>query len=248
MTPTRRNVLLLSVLALLGATPTSTPAPARPQSAAAPQTQLARLPRPVPQIERALLISVDGCRPDLLLRARTPNIRKLIDGGSYTFWATTVPTAVTLPAHASMLTGVTPEKHGITWNNQVGEDSEVTHPKVPTIFEIAMRYGMSTAVVAGKSKFDTFARVGHVGKAWTKAASDAQVGEEAVTMLRDYRPEVMLVHFPGADKAGHSAGWASPTQVAALEAIDTQVGKILDELEDLQLRDKTVVLLTSDHG
>jgi hypothetical protein len=218
---------------------------ARAESA---QTQPTRLPRPVPEIERAILISIDGCRPDVLLRARTPNVRSLMEQGSYTFWATTVPVAVTLPAHASMITGVLPEKHGITWNNQVGEDAEVTHPKVPTIFEIAMRYGMSTALVAGKSKFDTFARVGHVGKAWTQAATDDKVGEAAIAMLRDYRPELLMVHFPGADKAGHAVGFATPKQVEMLEGIDVQIGKIVDTLEDLGLRDNTVILITSDHG
>jgi arylsulfatase A-like enzyme len=243
---TRRTPLLLCLLllALTGA-----PAPAAPQGPrTAPQTRPARIPRPVPQIERALLISIDGGRPDLLLRAKTPHIRRLVESGSYTFWATTVPVAVTLPAHASMLTGVTPERHGITQNKQVDEDSEVAHPKVPTVFEIAMRYGMTTAVVAGKSKFDTFARVGHVDHSWTEAASDAQVADAAVTMLRQHRPELMLVHFPGADKAGHGIGWASPAQVAALEDIDKQIGKLLATLDDLGLGDKTAVLVTADHG
>src|SRR5687767_15865413 len=90
-----RTLLLWMLLALLAATASA----ARAENA---QTQPARLPRPVDQIERALLISIDGCRPDLLLRAKTPNVHKLIKNGSYTVWATTVPTAVTLPAHASM--------------------------------------------------------------------------------------------------------------------------------------------------
>jgi arylsulfatase A-like enzyme len=208
---------------------------------------LTRLDRPILQIERALLISIDGCRPDLLLRAKTPNVRKLMESGSYTVWARTVPVAVTLPAHASMLTGVMPEKHGITWNGQL-KDAEIARPKVPTLFEIAMRYGMSTAVVAGKSKFDSFAQIGHVGRAWTKSASDEQVAAEAVRMIHDYSPEILFVHFPGADKAGHATGWASPEQITALEGIDEQIGKVIAALGQAGLRDKTAVLVTSDHG
>src|SRR5687768_7389875 len=112
---------------------------ARAEDAAKP----ARLERPVPQIERALLVSIDGCRPHVLLRAKMPTVRKLIDSGSYSFWARTVPVAVTLPAHASMLTGVTPDKHGITFNGPV-DDADMARPKRATLFEIAMRYGMTT--------------------------------------------------------------------------------------------------------
>lgn len=243
MPRTRLTLIALSLLALAGAD-AAPPAPAR---AADAQTRPARLERPVPQIERALLISVDGGRPDLMLRADMPNVRKLMRSGSYTLWARTVPVAVTLPAHASMLTGVTPEKHGILWNKQV-EDPEIARPKVPTVFEIAMRYGLSTAVVAGKSKFDAFAQVGHIGQAWTKAAGDEQVAAAAAEMIRNYRPDLMLVHFPGADKAGHADGWAAPSQVAALEKIDAQIGKVLAALDAAGLRESTVVLVTADHG
>ena len=246
----RQTTLIASLAVLLA--PFCLAAEAPPVSPPSTQTTseqppLPRLERPVPEIERALLISIDGCRPDVLLRAKMPNVRKLMKSGSYTVWARTVPVAVTLPSHASMLTGVMPEKHGITWNKQL-KDAEVARPKVPTVFEIAMRYGMSTAVVAGKSKFDAFAQIGHVGKAWTKAAKDEEVADEAVRTIRDYRPELLFVHFPGCDQAGHKTGWASPEQVAALEKIDEQVGKVMAALDESGLRDKTAVLITSDHG
>lgn len=207
----------------------------------------ARAARPVPAIERAVVISIDGGRPDLLLRADMPNLRKLIAGGAFSLWARTVPAAVTLPAHASMLTGVSPERHGVTWNDDVpAHDS--ARPKVPTLFEVAMRYGMTTGMVAGKSKFDAFARIGRIGRSWVKGAKDAEVGDAAVQMLREHRPEVFFVHFPGADSAGHKEGWGSPPQVAALEGIDGQLGKLLAALDELGLRDKTVILVSADHG
>jgi hypothetical protein len=239
--------LLIALLITYPAYAADQPAPADATPTPA-VTQPERLERPVPEIQHAILISVDGCRPDVLLRAKMPNLRKLMKSSSYSFWAKTIPVAVTLPAHASMLTGVTPERHGITFNNSKKEDDEVVLTKVPTIFELAMRYGMTTAVVAGKSKFDTFARIGHIGKSWTKAAKDPEVGEAAVQMLREYKPDVMLIHFPGCDAAGHKFGWASKEQLEALEGIDVQLGKVFDAVDELKLRDSTVILLSSDHG
>ena len=81
----RTCLLLLPILGLLGA------------AGAAETPPATKLARPVPEIERALLISVDGCRPDVMLRANTPNIHKLIEAGSYTMWARTIPVAITLP-------------------------------------------------------------------------------------------------------------------------------------------------------
>src|SRR6476660_1162779 len=102
---TRRFLFLLSVLGLIGAgIPTvfaATVSAAEPAPTTKPQ-------RPIPESEHVLLISIDGCRPDVLLRAKTPNVHKLVESGSYTFWARTIPPAITLPAHASMITGVTP--------------------------------------------------------------------------------------------------------------------------------------------
>jgi predicted AlkP superfamily pyrophosphatase or phosphodiesterase len=53
--------------------------------------------RPLPAIGRVLLVSIDGLRPDALLRADAPVIRGLMKRGSYTFWAQTTDMAVTLP-------------------------------------------------------------------------------------------------------------------------------------------------------
>ena len=72
---------------------------------------LAQTTRPVPGIDHVLIISVDGLRPDVLLRADTPNMHTLFHNGSFTFWARTTAQSITLPSHVSMLTGVVPEKN-----------------------------------------------------------------------------------------------------------------------------------------
>src|SRR6188474_1499315 len=77
--------------------------------------------KPVAAVEHVIIISADGLRPDVLLRARTPNIRQLMDSGTFTMWARTVPQSITLPSHTSMLTGVTPERHRVLWNADLPE-------------------------------------------------------------------------------------------------------------------------------
>lgn len=51
----------------------------------AARTSFAQTTRPVPQIKHAVVISVDGLRPDLLLRANTPNMHTLFQTGCFSF-------------------------------------------------------------------------------------------------------------------------------------------------------------------
>ncbi|MEO6435668.1 MAG: alkaline phosphatase family protein, partial [Tepidisphaeraceae bacterium] len=115
------------------------------------QTTRPQTTRPVAQIERALIISVDGLRPDVLLRADAPRITQLYRSGAYTFWARTTAASITLPTHVSMLTGVTPETHAIHWNGDMPLKQPL-YPRAATLFELAKQRGLTTAAVAGKSK------------------------------------------------------------------------------------------------
>ena len=66
---------------------------------------------------KLLLIIIDGCRPDALHEARTPNIESLWKRGAYTWTAQTVMPSVTLPAHSSMFRSISPQQHGIQADN-----------------------------------------------------------------------------------------------------------------------------------
>jgi arylsulfatase A-like enzyme len=201
--------------------------------------------KPVAAVRHAIIISADGMRPDVMLRARTPNIRRLMEAGAFTMWARTVPQSVTLPSHTSMLTGVTPERHRVLWNEDIGGQN---YPKVPTIFEVAKNAGLTTAMVTGKSKFAALARPGSVDWANVATATDDEVGSRAAAMIREHKPDVLVVHFPGADGAGHSKGWGSLEQIAAIEAVDRSIGLLLEAVEQQQRADSTVIIFSADHG
>ena len=207
-------------------------------------------PRPVPQIRRAIVVSIDGLRPDLLLLARTPNLHELIARGAYSMWARTTPNSITLPSHVSMLTGVNPRRHEIEWNRDLPL-KEPIYPRVPTLFEAAKRHGYTTALACGKEKFDLFDRAGvlnwkHIPK--TQTSETSSVIGPAVQILREHHPDFMMVHLPSVDNVGHKIGWATPPQMAAIEDADAAVGRLLDALDDEDLTNSTLVIVTSDHG
>jgi arylsulfatase A-like enzyme len=210
----------------------------------------AQTTRPVPGIENVLIISIDGLRPDVLLRADTPNMHRMYENGSFTFWAKSTAQSITLPTHVSMLTGVIPEVHAIMWNVDLPFDKPL-YPAVPTIFELAKQASLTTAVVSGKHKFCIFCKPGIPD--WnffppTKETTDADVIEHADEILREHRPRLMFVHLPETDTVAHKKGWGSPEQLATVAGADACVGRLIDDLKALNLTDSTLVILTSDHG
>src|SRR5437763_1437554 len=66
---------------------------------------------------RVVLISLDGLRPDAVTPTNMPTVARLAKEGAATANAQTVLPSLTLPAHTSMLTGLVPDRHGITWND-----------------------------------------------------------------------------------------------------------------------------------
>lgn len=274
--------LFLVTIVLVGCSPAVSALPAMPTAAiettvdAPPKLRprAKNIARPIEAIERVLIISIDGLRPDLALRAYMPRLRTLCAHGSYTFWAETAAEAYTLPCHVSMLTGVPSEKHGVTWNDYI----EDVWPNSPTLFELAHEAGFTTALVSGKMKFITLLKpAGRTASTdygqqttsnllfqrpsfWasntldyfylpdTEPVSDHDIASEAVRILREHRPDVFFVHLPGVDTAGHGYGWGTPEQIVAIEQADSAVGELLDALAELSLNEQTVLILTADHG
>ncbi|HZL34938.1 MAG TPA: alkaline phosphatase family protein [Tepidisphaeraceae bacterium] len=225
-------------------------AKAKPRDISPTTRPVGPLPKPDPAIERALVISIDGLRPDVLLRADAPNIHKLYHSGAFSFWAYTTGFAITLPSHTSMLTGVTPTRHGIEWNRDLPLKTPI-YPNVATLFQVAHRAGYTTAMAAGKSKFSTLNVPGSIDWVFipsTTKTDDGDVARHAVAIIKAHKPQVMFIHFPQTDNAGHQYGWGTPEQLKAVAGADAALGQVLAALDDEGLRASTFILLSADHG
>lgn len=110
--------------------------------------------------EPVLLISIDGLQPADVIEAEKrgidiPNLKRFVAEGSYASGVKGVLPTVTYPSHATLLTGVSPAKHGIIGNNsfdpmqinQSGWYWYASDYKVPTLWDAAAKAGMTTANV-----------------------------------------------------------------------------------------------------
>lgn len=197
---------------------------------------------------RVMIVSIDGLRPDLALRADMPTIRDLMKRGSYSFWAVTTDVAVTLPSHVSMLTGVPPQRHQITWNVDTAPDHSPAAPAYPTLFELAKKAGYTTALVSGKTKFRILLKPQSVDWSFVASAIDSEVANQAIDIIDRHQPQVLFVHFPFTDAAGHRYGWGSDLQLEAIENADKQLGRVIDALHQANRLEATLIILSADHG
>jgi len=197
-------------------------------------------PTPTPTLSpKVVIVSVDGLRPDAFDETTVPNLLGLTRRGAYTWKAQTVFPSTTLPAHASMLTGVLPSVHGITWDDYTPEKG---NSAVPTVFALARTAGLRTVLVAGKEKFKHLDVAGTVDAFVLTTRGDADVANEAIVQVQAGF-DLMFVHFPDTDLAGHASGWLSPAYMATLTAADAAIGRLLQALPS-----ETTIIVSSDHG
>lgn len=202
------------------------------------------------QVRHVVVVSIDGLRPDAIEAAGARNLRKLMREGAYTLEAQTISPSKTLPSHTSMLTGVSPAKHGITWND---DRTDVTgRVQVPTVFDLADSTGLRAAAFFGKAKFHHL-----MGGTRSDFHASAPTGAEvllAPRMVEDVerylkyrRPHLLFVHIADPDIAGHTIGWMSRPYRAAVRRADAAVGRILRAAR-ARYGDDMVLIVTADHG
>jgi arylsulfatase A-like enzyme len=210
-----------------------------PTSPLAP-SPVAVVPTPAPSPKVAVL-SVDGLRADAVAKTELPNLRALVARGAYTYAARTVTPSETLPGHASMLSGEEPKVHKITrdWDDFLPEKGFIP---VPTVFSVARAAGLRTVMVVGKRKLQHLAPPGSVDTFVLAERGDADVANEAVVQA-GAGFDLLFVHFPDVDSAGHAGGWMSPTYFEAIARLDEALGRVLAALPP-----ETTVILTADHG
>ncbi len=189
------------------------------------------------------IIVLDGLRPDALQRAQTPHLDRLWQSGLYSWSAQTVMPSLTLPAIASLLSGVPPERHRIDWNYWAPELGRIA---VPTIFEIAQSEKIPTAAFVSKRKLE------HLFSPETPLFILNGDARQLVTAATEYiaerRPRLVFLHLSDVDDAGHRYGWMTVKQLQAVERVDEAIGLLVQRLEDLKILNDSVIIVTADHG
>jgi predicted AlkP superfamily pyrophosphatase or phosphodiesterase len=208
-----------------------------------------------PVAEHVVVIGVDGLSPDGLRKAKVPVLDRMRKEGAWTFHARGVMPTVSSPNWASMIMGAGPEQHGITSNEwepgkgAIAPTASGAGGGFPTVFGVlrAQRPGAKIGIFHDWGGFARLVEPG-VADRLEHPEGPKATAEKAVAYLKAERPTLTFIHLDHVDGAGHDHGHGTPQYYAAVEEADRLIGRILDGVKEAGIADRTVVLVTSDHG
>lgn len=200
--------------------------------------------------KHVVVISIDGLRADAIEKAGAETLQRLMEEGAFSLEARTILPSITLPSHTSMLTGATPEMHGVLWNDEQVDELGII--ETPTIFAVARQAGYETAAFFSKPKFQHLMAPGTLDYGQAPEGSGrwfAGYTARSVELYLDQRsPNLLFVHFGEPDYAGHTIGWGSSVYRMAVRRADGAVARVLRKAEETFGTGNYSVIVTADHG
>ncbi len=265
-----RRVLPLSLIALLGlAACKGSPDTAGDPDVGPADTATPEEDRPISDGPSVLLITLDTTRADRLgcygnAQKATPNLDRIAAEGVL-FHRAFCHTPLTIPSHATILTGQYPDRHGIRDNGDhfLGEEAV-------TLAERFHAAGYDTA--ASVSAYVTNHKWGfgqgfdayfdHIpanyevkGNTWqSERRADAAVGDLEGWLAQDRdRPFFAWLHLfdphhPYAPPPPYDEQFAKRPYLGEIAYTDAMIGELLDALEERGQLANTAILVAGDHG
>lgn len=208
------------------------------------------LPPAPAEASRLLILGVDGCRPDALLRCRAPHLSGLAGRGAFTWWALSRPPTKSGPCWSSVFTGAWSGKHGVTDNTFANSRFDL----YPMLFRRLKDADAEADFNSGWFVYwpDLNAAMPHGADVSAGDWSDERTVDRAVDLLTRGNPSALLVQLGAIDSEGHASGF-DPDNPAYRNAIETADGRVGEVLAAMRSRpgyadEDWMVIALTDHG
>lgn len=205
-----------------------------------------------------ILIGFDGLSSEAINQgADMPNLRQLMQEGSYTLENRSVLPSSSAVNWASMFMGAGPELHGYTtWGSKTPElpSRELNANNIfPTIFsqyrlaapeaEIGYFYEWDGMKYLADTLAMNYQLQTTVGDQYPDGATSP-----AICYIKEKKPNLCAIIYDQPDGIGHGKGWSSPEYMKKLNELDVHLGQIIKAVDQAGIRDETVIMVVSDHG
>lgn len=202
-----------------------------------------------PPIRRAVIVVLDGLRPDAIAAFRLPNLERLLAVSAATLRGRTVRPSVTAAAMTSLATGLRPERHGIASDRLVLPPRPAGLDPLPAVVR---RAGHRTAGWFGQiplaMQFFASRAAGLLNVQASFAGENAlAVAGRAVRALAGRAHGLHVCHWLDADRAGHAHGWMSEPYAAAARTLDAALGVVAAACGAPE-SPETLLVVMADHG
>lgn len=187
---------------------------------------------------RVVLVICDGLTLEV---SRSMNRLELLRQHGTDMVATTPQPSLSYPTWTTILSGAPPDISGVTTNWFEGS------VQVETLLDTALADGRRVAVSA-PADFATLYAIGDDVSAyhdeWRDEYMAATYVDEALRLAEENAPDLLLVHLPDTDEAGHDHGAASAEYREVAQRVDGDIARLVEGLQD----DRTVFVVCADHG
>lgn len=210
-----------------------------------------------PKAEHVFLIGIDGWGAYSVEKGNIPNIRNLMQTGSYTLEKRAVLPSSSAPNWASMYMGAGPELHGYCeWGSQVPDlPSRIVneHNIFPTIFSI-LRDQNPEAKIGNLCEWDGIRYLvdtlaldydKHVVETGTDSTATAKY---AVEYINKEKPTFFNIVFDALDHVGHAKGHDTEAYYNKLSELDKYIGDIVNAIKKTGIWNESIIIVTADHG
>lgn len=188
---------------------------------------------------RTVLVIIDGLRLDASRNMGT--LARLRSYGSDLTVLAPQP-SLSYPNWTTILSGAPPYVSGVVTNWHEGE------APVETLFDTIERSNLRSVFV-GPEDFQTLygveAKVDEsYMRKWDKEYLSAEYVDAALRLVAKADAQVLLIHLPDIDEAGHRSGGDSRDYAETVARVDADLGRLIDGLQD----GHTSFVIVSDHG
>lgn len=198
--------------------------------------------------DRVVIIGIDGAG-SFIRKANMPEFDKIFESG-VVHYKTSVPGAVNhAESWGSIITGTESERH---WVNMTGIDYApyLANSKYPTIFRVTREAypDANIASFATWADFNTGLVEEGINVYKDTADTDAALTEKVVSYIKANDPKLLFVQLDEVAQAGASSGYGDQEYLSVLEGTDKYIADIYGALEDKDLTENTLFIVTTDHG
>jgi hypothetical protein len=197
-----------------------------------------------PLAKRVIVVVIDGCRLDRFRKAEKPYLERMMTGGTVFENVETVYPARTVVCFSSMLTGATPEDHGISSNLVIKLGL-----KVESIFDALRRADKKGRLVGIAHLIDAF---GDDVASVTSVAHNDKIDQNLIAAakreLTQHDPDLLVLQLLAVDQNGHTRGTYYPEYVERIEITDRLIEEFMRWCEEHGYLDAAAIILMADHG
>lgn len=194
--------------------------------------------------KRVVVIVIDGCRKERFEQADAPFLRWMGQTGVYYNRMETVYPARTVVCFSSMFTGTYPSEHGIKSNMvwKLGVQVESIFDTLKAQGRKGVMYGCAHLIDAFGTYVESFTAVEK------NDVVDAKIMAQAKDIMRQEKPDLMVIQMIAVDQTGHSRGVWYPEYLEKIQESDALIQDFYEWMGEEGFRDDTVFVVMADHG